>query len=92
MQHGRHEMQRRHPACLNRLHDLFRVLLSSGNEEVYGGSRLRPPEQFPYRYVKGERRLLQYDVLRRKRIRLLHPRKPVDHRMMLDHDPFRVPR
>ena len=74
---------------LYQLHQTRRILFRSGFRQHQRGTSKEPPEQFPDRNIKGNRRLLQNDVFRPKLEDPLHPGQTVDNAPLLNNHTLR---
>src|ERR1700733_3640625 len=50
------------------------------------GTGKQRPEELPYRYIKTKRGLLEYSFAWLQPISILHPGKPINYSLVLDHD------
>ncbi|MMZ69371.1 hypothetical protein D1872_322000 [compost metagenome] len=76
----------------NGIHDVLWIFLSAHRQQTYLRAHHGPPEQLPYRYVKGKGRLLQDGILVIQSIPIMHPQNPVNDGMMLNHNTLRLAR
>src|SRR5262249_46234523 len=91
-QHRRHKMHHRDFFFLHHPHQIPAVPMPPWLRHHHTTPTDQRPEQFPHRYVKTERRLLQHSILPRQFILLLHPLQPVAHSRLRVHRPLRPPR
>jgi len=68
------------------------VLFRPGFGQYQSRPHHQGPEEFPNRYVKGKRGLLENPIVSVETVRILHPHESISNRGVLHHHPFRSAR